>query len=245
MIGAALRDLTPDPTVIAHDQNQPEFNLTWPEYRARVLTEARIDTAREAYQSNLSLLRAIGALYGVEPRIILAIWGVESGFGTFQGKFQLIRSLATLAYQGRRGAYFTSELIAALQILAHGYATQDMLLSGWAGAMGQPQFMPSAYLHSAVDFEGDGKRDIWHSVPDVLASIANYLAQAGWERGETWGERLLGAAPPLAPGDRILTPNGAPIDETYLVHPNFAVIKRYNPSDFYALVVGLLADAVV
>jgi len=244
VIDRAFRGLAPDPVVIERDQSQPEFTLTWPQYRARVLPQSRIDAARTAYQANQSLLLTIAAIYGVDPRVILAIWGVESNFGAIQGKFSLIRSLATLAYQGRRGTYFTGELIAALEILAHGYATADMLKSGWAGAMGQPQFMPSAYLRSAVDFAGDGRRDIWHSTPDALASIANYLSQRGWERGESWGERFYGAPPLLAPGDQILAPNGAPPDETYLVHPNFAVIKRYNPSDFYALTVGLLADAV-
>jgi len=244
VVNAAFRGLTPDPKVIELDQSQPEFTLTWPQYRARALPQSRIDAAQVAFQANQSILRTIGAVYGVEPRVILAIWGVESNFGANQGKYHLIRSLATLAYQGRRGAYFTGELIAALQIIARGYATQSMLRSGWAGAMGQPQFMPSVYLKSAVDFSGNGRRDIWHNTPDTLASIANYLAQRGWERGESWGERVTGAPPLLAPGDQILTPDGAPADETYLVHPNFAVIKRYNPSDFYALTVGLLADAV-
>jgi membrane-bound lytic murein transglycosylase B len=120
-----------------------------------------------------------------------------------------------------------------------------MLRSGWAGAMGQPQFMPSVYLKSAVDFSGDGRRDIWHNTPDTLASIANYLAQRGVGARRELGRACdYGAPPLLAPGDQILTPDGAPADETYLVHPNFAVIKRYNPSDFYALTVGLLADAV-
>jgi len=244
VVAAAFTGLTIDSEVILRDQTQPEFTLTWPQYQARVLPQTRIDGARQAFAANRSLLQTIGALYGVEPGIILAIWGIESGFGAVQGKFHLIRSLATLAYNTRRRAYFEGELIAALKIIARGYATQDMLISGWAGAMGQPQFMPSSYLTSAVDFDGDGKRDIWHSIPDVLASIANYLAQKGWQRGETWGERITAPPGPLSPDDRILTPDGAPPDETYLVHPNFRVIKRYNPSDFYALAVGLLADAV-
>jgi len=145
-----------------------------------MLPPSRIDAARDAYQANQSILNSIGAVYGVEPRVILAIWGVESGFGTNQGRYHLIRSLATLAYQGRRAGYFTSELLAALEILARGYATPAMLTSGWAGAMGQPQFMPSVYLKSAVDFTGDGKRDIWHSTPTAwLRSPTIWRKRAG------------------------------------------------------------------
>ncbi len=234
---AAFHNLTPDSRVIASDQVQPEFHLTWPEYRDRELAP-RIAPARAAWLQYHSLLRTIGAVYGVDPRIILAIWGLESTFGANSGHFHLIRSLATLAWGGRRAAYFQKELIAALQILAHGYATPDMLLGGWAGAIGQPQFMPSTYLSSAVDFDGDGKRDIWHSLPDVFASIANYLSQKGWQRGQGWSQLL---APNTDPGGaRTLTL----ADETYLLHPNFDVIKRYNHSDFYAITIGLLADEV-
>jgi len=242
---SAFLGLMPDPEVIERDQTQPEFTLTWAQYRARVLPPSRIANGRQAFLDNTSLLHNIGLNYGVDPGVILAIWGIESNYGANKGKFQLIRSLATLAYQGRRGGYFKSELINALKILADGYATQDMLLSGWAGAMGQPQFMPSSYLKSAVDFEGTGRRDIWNSVPDTLASIANYLAQHGWQRGESWGEPVTYSPGSMAPGDKILTPDAASPDLIYLTHPNFGVIKRYNPSDFYALAVGLLADAVV
>jgi membrane-bound lytic murein transglycosylase B len=250
VIAAAFRGLTPDARVIAHDQTQPELTLTWPQYRARMLIPARIQAGRSAFAANVSLLRTIGAVYGVDPRIICAIWGIESSYGTAKGHFKLIRSLATLAWQGRRAAYFTNELIAALKILAAGYATPAMLSSGWAGAMGQPQFMPSVYLKSAVDFDGDGKRDIWNNPSDSFASIANYLVQHGWQRGGPWAELI--AVPPannlapanLAPGDRVLLPSGAPPDQTFLIHPNFDVIERYNPSDFYALAVGLLADAL-
>ena len=242
---SAFLGLMPDPEVIERDQTQPEFTLTWAQYRARVLPPFRIANGRQAFLDNTSLLHNIGLNYGVDPGVILAIWGIESNYGANKGKFLLIRSLATLAYQGRRGGYFKSELINALKILADGYATQDMLLSGWAGAMGQPQFMPSSYLKSAVDFEGTGRRDIWNSVPDTLASIANYLAQHGWQRGESWGEPVTYSPGSMTPGDKILTPDAASPDLIYLTHPNFGVIKRYNPSDFYALAVGLLADAVV
>jgi membrane-bound lytic murein transglycosylase B len=233
---AAFRGLTPDPRVIASDQAQPEFTLTWPEYRDRILPAARIETASRKWRQNHSLLATIGAIYGVDPRVVLAIWGIESNFGANRGKFRLIRSLATLAYDGRRGAYFRGELIAALQILAKGYATPSMLVGAWAGAMGQPQFMPSVYLKTAVDFDGDGKRDIWRSTPDTLASIANYLAQHGWQKDQPW----LSTAP--GPGSTPLQPDGG--SDVFQVYANFGVIKSYNPSDFYALAVGLLANAI-
>ncbi len=239
VIHAAFQSLAPDPRVIARDQAQPEFVLTWPEYRARMLPASRIPAAQRAWRQSRSVLTTVAAVYGVDPRVILAIWGIESNFGTNRGKFKVIRSLATLAYDGRRSAYFRGELIAALKILAAGYATRSMMVGGWAGAMGQPQFMPSVYLQSAVDFDGDGKRDIWHSQPDTLASIAHYLAQRGWQKNQPCVAPMV---VPAAPGARLLQPKGS--DETYQIYPNFDVIKRYNPSDYYALAVGLLANAI-
>jgi membrane-bound lytic murein transglycosylase B len=191
------------------------------------------------------------------------------------GEFHVVEALATLAWEGRRASFFRAELLAALRILEHGDVTPVHMLGSYAGAMGQPQFMPSSYLRYAVDFEGRGRRDIWTSKPDVLGSIANYLSQSGWRGGEPWGQAVRGQAGldlaagasegrrsvdewarlgiraidggPLRRingGAAMLLPDG-PAGEAFLTFANFGAIRRYNPSDFYALAVGLLGDAIV
>lgn len=184
----ALDRVQPNARVIELDRRQPEFTLTWPEYRARVLPEARLQAARDNYARNLTLLTNVGARYGVDPAIIVGIWGIESGFGVNKGNYNLLEALGTLAWEGRRAAYFRTELINALRILDAGDVAAVRLTGGYAGAMGQPQFMPSSYLRYAVDFDGDGRRDIWDSLPDVFGSVANYLARSGWRAGEPWGQ---------------------------------------------------------
>jgi membrane-bound lytic murein transglycosylase B len=270
----ALAGVSPNAHVLELDRHQPEFTLTWPEYRARIISDERIAEGRAAARENARLLAAITARFGVEPGPVLAIWGLESNFGAHTGNYRVVEALATLAWDGRRASYFRPELIDSLRILDHGDVAPGRMTGSWAGAMGQPQFMPSSYLRYAVDFDGDGRRDIWASRADSLASIANYLARSGWRRGEPWGEpvrvpanidpsyagregrRSVGEwvqlgmvradGRPLARRDvsgALLLPDG-PGGEAFLVGANFAAIRRYNPSDFYALAVGMLGDLI-
>lgn len=267
----ALTGLAPNSGVIALDRHQPEFSLTWAQYRASRISPNRIAQGRGLRPGVTPLLRDITTAYGVDPGVVLGIWGLESNYGGYQGDFSTVSALATLAWEGRRAALFKSELIAALRILDAGRIAPARLTGSYAGAMGQPQFMPSAYLRYGVDFNGDGNCDIWSDTADVLASIGNYLARHGWQQGLGWGAQValppgfdptyagarsladwqaLGFAPqtarPLAPPTaqmRLVLPGGAG-DEAFLVTENFAVIRRYNASDFYALAVGLLGDEV-
>jgi membrane-bound lytic murein transglycosylase B len=236
----AFAGLHPNQKVLDRDNHQPEFTLTWAKYRAMLITDQRIASGRAAYQQNRALFGRVRDVYGVDPGVILGIWGLESSFGTGMGDFHVIEALATLAWEGRRASFFRGELMAALHILDHGDVTPARMMGSYAGAMGQPQFMPSSYLRYAVDFEGSGKRDIWTSKPDVLASIANYLKQSGWHTGEPWGEQVSGRQPGTA--GKLVQPDG-PGGESFVVFGNFNAIRRYNPSDYYALAVGLLGDA--
>lgn len=238
----AFAGLQPNQKVLDRDNHQPEFTLTWAKYRAMLITDQRIASGRAAYQQNRALFSRVRDVYGVDPGVILGIWGLESSFGTGMGDFHVIEALATLAWEGRRASFFRGELMAALHILDHGDVTPARMMGSYAGAMGQPQFMPSSYLRYAVDFEGSGKRDIWTSKPDVLASIANYLKQSGWHTGEPWGEQVSGQQPGTA--GKLVQPDG-PGGESFVVFGNFNAIRRYNPSDYYALAVGLLGDAAV
>ena len=187
----ALDGLRPNARVIELDRNQPEFKLTWPQYRARVLPDTRLQAARDNYARDRRLLEDAGARYGVDPHIIVGIWGIESGFGANKGNYNLLEALGTLSWEGRRAGYFRGELVNALRILDAGDVSPSRLTGGYAGAMGQPQFMPSSYLRYAVDGDGDGRRDIWDSLPDVFGSIANYLSRSGWRAGEPWGQPVL------------------------------------------------------
>jgi membrane-bound lytic murein transglycosylase B len=238
----AFAGLQPNQKVLDRDNHQPEFTLTWSKYRAMLITDQRIASGRAAYQQNRALFARVRDVYGVDPGVILGIWGLESSFGTGMGDFHVIEALATLAWEGRRTSFFRGELMAALHILDHGDVTPAHMLGSYAGAMGQPQFMPSSYLRFAVDFEGTGKRDIWTSKPDVLASIANYLKQSGWHNGEPWGQQVSGQQSGVA--GKLVQPDG-PGGESFVVFGNFNAIRRYNPSDYYALAVGLLGDAAV
>jgi membrane-bound lytic murein transglycosylase B len=269
ILDEALGGLHPNADVIRLDRHQPEFHLTWAQYRARVLPESRLAKASASYAANQDLLLSTGRRYGVWPGVIIGIWGLESGFGNNTGGFNVIQALATLAYDGRRAAFFRGELLAALKILNAGDIAPRGMFGSYAGAMGQPQFMPSAYLRFAVDADGDGKRDIWSSRPDIFASVANYLARSGWQDGQPWGQPVQAPAEYAGPTGRehtrplgawqrdgirridgrtfsrtdvtaaLLLPDG-PGGDAFLVYDNFHVIRRYNPSDFYALGVGLL-----
>ena len=170
---------------------QAEFTLELDQYLKRRLTPRLIRTAQDLYTQQRTLLTEIGKKYGVSPRIVVAVWGLESNFGRFAGVRPTIPALATLAYDPRRATFFRSELFAALEILNRGDIDLASLKGSWAGALGQPQFMPSSYLRYAQDYDGDGHRDIWSSPPDVFASVAYYLSEHGWSDRSTWGREVL------------------------------------------------------
>ena len=180
----------PQPIIIERDRTQAESVLPLEQYVKRRLTPKFLRTGREMYDRYRELLDQVGRTYGVSPRVIAGVWGMESNFGKFSGVRPTIPALATLAYDPRRAAFFRGELLQALEILNRGDATLDQLRGSWAGAMGQTQFMPSAYLKFAEDFDGDGRRNIWSSPADVFASIANYLKAHGWTDGQLWGRQV-------------------------------------------------------
>jgi membrane-bound lytic murein transglycosylase B len=180
----------PMPVILERDRAQAETVFALEKYVSRRLTPKFMKTAREKYASQRALVDEVGERYGVPPRIIAAIWGVESNFGRFSGVRPTITALATLAWDPRRAAFFRGELFQALEILNRGDIDFPRMRGSWAGAMGQPQFMPSSYLQFAEDYDGDGRRDIWSTPGDVFASIANYLRGTGWKAGETWGREV-------------------------------------------------------
>ncbi|MDE3059782.1 MAG: lytic murein transglycosylase [Pseudomonadota bacterium] len=186
----AFADTAPLDRVIELDRKQPESVLTLDEYVARIVTPKRIREGRAQMAENRAILRKIGKRYGVQPRFIVALWGIETGFGHNIGGFRVIDALATLAYDSRRPDYFRGELIDALTILQQEKMPADDLEGSWAGALGQCQFMPSTFLAYAVDGDGDGKRNIWGSKADAFASIANYLKALGWKDSEGWGREV-------------------------------------------------------
>lgn len=177
--------------VIKSDRNQPEKKITLDVYLPRIVTNGRLNQGANLYQENQSTLELISKKYGVPANYIVALWGLESGFGKVQGKEDVVSALATLAFEGRREELFTRQLMAALEIIEEGHLSQGQRLKGsWAGAMGQTQFMPSSFLTYAADGNGDGKIDIWNTREDAFASAANYLATEGWKSGLPWGEQV-------------------------------------------------------
>jgi membrane-bound lytic murein transglycosylase B len=180
----------PEPTVIARDRSQAETVLSLERYITRQLRPRVIRTAREMYTRHSKVLAQVSDRYGVSPRLIVAIWGLESNFGQFSGVRPTIGALATLAWDPRRSAFFRGELLNAMEILDRGDIDVSRMRGSWAGAMGQPQFMPSSYLKWAADFDEDGRSDIWSSPPDVFASIANYMQAHGWKTGQNWGREV-------------------------------------------------------
>ncbi|PIK70737.1 lytic transglycosylase, partial [Methylobacterium frigidaeris] len=184
---AAFRGVTPDPAVLARLRRQGEFGRPVWEYLTSAVSPGRIARGQAEAARRAETLRAIEAAYGVPGPVLLAFWGIESDFGASAGTVPVVRALATLAEARHRGELFRDELLAALEILEHHDVKPERMRGSWAGAMGQTQFLPSAYLRAAVDFDGDGRRDIWDSAPDALASIASFLKQAGWRRDLPWG----------------------------------------------------------
>jgi membrane-bound lytic murein transglycosylase B len=187
---AALDGVERIDVVLERDRAQAEFVLTLDGYLARRLSPTTVRSARQHYARHRALLRRVAARFGVEPHVLVAIWGLESNFGRFGGVRPTIPVLATLGYETRRAEFFRGQLIDALRILDRGDIELAQMKGSWAGAMGQPQFMPGSYLTYAVDFDGDGRRDIWSSHADVFGSIANYLSQNGWKKGERWGREV-------------------------------------------------------
>lgn len=228
------------PGVIKRDRNQTEFTRTLEDYLAIAASDERITKGRAAYSRHRQTLNALEARYGVDARIIAAIWGLESFYGERRGDVPVISATSTLAYDGRRGEFFEKQLVAALKIIQNGDITADRMTGSWAGAMGHTQFIPTSYEAFAVDFTGDGRRDIWSEDPsDALASTAAYLAKSGWTRGMSWGREL--AAGEAASGTVLQPQPGGP---RFAVTGNFRAIKRYNNSDSYAIGVGHLADRI-
>lgn len=227
------------PGVIKRDRNQVEFKKSLEDYLSIAVSDERVLKGRAAFSRHQSSLKAIEDVYGVSAYIVTAIWGLESFYGERRGDVPVISATSTLAYDGRRGDFFEKQLIAALKILKYGDTTSANLKGSWAGAMGHTQFIPTSYLSFAVDFTGDGRRDIWSSDPsDALASTAAYLSKNGWKKGLRWGDEVVNGSPsgtiiqPQADGPRFSTT------------ANFRVIKSYNNSDAYAIGVGHLADRI-
>lgn len=267
----AFSGVTPDQAVIDADRSQPEFTRPVWEYLDGALSAQRVAKGKALIQQNAALLASIEQRYGVEPQTLVAVWGMESNFGQIMGSRSVIRSLATLAYEGRRPGFAQSQLIAALQILQHGDVKPERMIGSWAGAMGQTQFIPTTYDTHAVDFDGDGRRDIWDSSADALASTAHYLQASGWRHELPWGFEVtlpkgfdyaladadirkplrewqgLGIAPPVLPGQladesaSLLLPAGHR-GPAFLVLSNFRAILKYNNSSSYALAIGLLSE---
>jgi len=202
-LDSALSGIEPLPRVIELDRSQPEFTLTFDEYLDRFVSEWRRKTAARMLVEHADILDRVAAKYGVQKRYIVTFWGMETSFGKYLGSFNIPQSLATLAHDGRRSAYFRKELLNALKIIEQGHIKAADMKGSWAGAMGQSQFMPSSFLNFAEDWDGDGRRDIWGTTEDVFASTANYLAKAGWRDDITWGRKV------RIPGNLVIAGMGA------------------------------------
>jgi membrane-bound lytic murein transglycosylase B len=189
-LNKALTDLKPIPRVIELDRNQPEFKLSLEQYLNRVVPEEQIARGREKLDEHGALLADVSRRYGVRESLLLALWGIETRYGRITGAYPVVDAIATLAYDGRRSSFFRKELIHALQILEAGHISSRKMKGSWAGAMGQIQFMPSSFLHFAVDYDGDGRIDIWHNMGDAFASAATYLTKSGWVTGQHWGREV-------------------------------------------------------
>jgi membrane-bound lytic murein transglycosylase B len=275
LFDAAFAGVTdPDPAVLKLAQTQPEFTSTTSAYLEKAVTPIRIETGRQMKTQEAALLSAIEKKYGVDRHILLGIWGMESNFGKDEGSMSVMRSLATLIYAGRKKDYAREQLIAAFRILQKGARSPANFTGSWAAAMGHTQFIPTSYLSYAVDWTGDGKKDIWGSKEDALASTANYLAKAGWKSDRPWGwevilpakfnRALIGRAKWRSVSEWMklgITPAGAKsfsaqqadafvmipqgIDgPAFLVTKNFLAIMDYNLSHSYALAVGHLGDRI-
>ena len=263
----ALKGVTPDQRVIAATKRQPEYGKPVGAYVNDLASRGRIANGQRKAKEWAKTFDAVEKKFGVERWVLVALWGVETDYGAEKDHWDVFRSLATLGYVGYRDPYFRNELIVAMRIMQDNHFGRDQMVSSWAGAMGQTQFMPSNVVDYAVDFSGDGKRDLWSNVPDVLASTANYLAKEHWKRGLPWGFEVtvpkgfdyrksrgsfaewkkLGVRradgkpfPPSGPGI-LFFPSGAN-GPAFLTTENYPALKEYNNSDAYVIAVGHLAD---
>lgn len=268
----ALTGISYDKDIIKRDRNQAEFSKPIWEYLDSAVSDTRISNGRAALERNRQTLERIETEYGVEKEVVTAIWGLETSFGTYRGGNQTIRSLATLAFDARRAQFFETQLVAALQIIQAGDVSTGNMIGSWAGAMGHTQFMPTSYLEHAVDFDGDGRRDIWSDDPtDALASAAAYLARHGWTKGQPWGvevrlpedfdyatarrDHTLMPSEWRARGVRSIDGRAVPDHGkaaillpaggkgvALMIFDNFKVIERYNGADAYVIGIGHLSD---
>lgn len=262
--------------VIKSDRGQLENKVTLDDYLARVLTPEKIAQGREYRQQYQNALQPIASASGVQSQYIVALWALESHFGKIQGKEEVVSALATLAFEGRREAFFTKELMAAVRIIQRQQITAADLKGSWAGAMGQSQFMPSSFLNYGKDGDGDGKIDIWNNLDDVFASIANYLQREGWRAGQGWGTevtlpagfdaqqtglktgqaktpgqwqqmgiQVIDPAKNRMPGERawIITPQDGG-GRSFMVYDNFRTLMHWNRSYYFAISIGMMADAI-
>jgi membrane-bound lytic murein transglycosylase B len=240
---AALGALVLLPEVMELARNQPEFKMSWDDYRELIVSAERVKNGRALLAQNRVLVDRFGAPVGLPASMIVALWGIESNYGARQGEFEVVAALATLAYNNFRATFFRQQLIAALKIVSQGHIGLHQMKGSWAGAMGQCQFIPTSFLAYAADGDGDGRYDIWNSKADVFASIVNYLRAAGWRAGETWGRELPPGTQAAPAGGRIVRPAGVG-GPAFSTTQNFRAILRWNQSDFFALAVGLLSDRI-
>lgn len=273
-LSSALNNIQPIQKVIDLDRKQPEWKQTFAQYRQNIVNAKRIQDGRKHMRTYAAELAEVERRYGVAPQYVVALWGIETNFGSNTGGFNIIPALATLAWEGRRAAFFKGELLNALKIIDSGHISAPEMKGSWAGAMGQNQFMPSSFNNFAVDGNGDGRRDIWGTKQDVFASTANYLKKNGWNAGERWGraavlppgfsESLIGPKikKPLSewarlgvtlPGGEALPPENmrasivAPdglAGDVFIVYNNYQTIMAWNRSTYFATSVGLLADRI-
>ncbi len=270
---AAFADIhEPSRQVKGLARSQPEHRLTYQKYLNSRVDAYRIAIGRKEYKRNQATVDQISERYGVDPCFIMSFWGMETSYGSYMGTFPVIKSLATLAYESNRPQFFRKELFLALRILNDGHVTLKDFKGEWAGASGQPQFLPSSWVKYAVDYDGDGRKDIWRSKPDVFASIANYMKINGWQKGQPWA--IIVKLPPdfdmklegkttIKPVSEwsdlgVKTLSGEPLPQqnleasivqpnggpVFLAYPNYKMILRYNNSIYYAGAIGYLADKI-
>ena len=274
LIDEAFSDITFRPTVIKSDKNQPEKKITLDSYLATRVPDWKVKQAVSLYNENKALLEKVAKDYGVQARFIVALWGNESNFGKIQGNYSVLSALASLAFEGRREKLFKDNFFAALTILSEGHAEVSEFKGSWAGAMGQTQFMPISFANYAVDYDGDGRKDIWGTKADVFASIANYLSSEGWTDQGTWGRQVKFTQPVSISG--LSKVNMKPLQfwheqgvkrfdgrdlptvdvkaslimpdgengRVYLVYNNFHTLMKWNRSSYFGVSVGYLSERI-
>ncbi len=274
ILARALKGVKPIPRVIELDRRQPEFTLTLSNYFRKAISDKRIANGKAMLKRHSTLLKRVETKYGVQPRFLVAFWGLESNFGKYTGTFPVVGALVTLAHDRRRAKFFREQLLSVLELMDRGHIPTNVKGS-WAGAMGNHQFIPTTYKGYAVDFDGDGKRDLWGSLPDIFASAANYLSRSGWQGRRTWGRevripsnfnisltgmktyktlnqwnkigvrRADGRELPRVDIDASLLVPAGYKGPAFLVYKNYRTILIWNRSHLYALAIGHLADRLI